>query len=228
MASPLLCFRPHLVSSRGDRTVTGGSNSRLATLWKLRSSTSALSRKTPSSSSAIFSPEKLGLLFAGGQSDGFSRLACSGCRARGECAAAGPARRARYLPRSPPRQRYDLGRDPRVARDRRGEPRLESVIGGRLLIRFGEPRRYFDPPLDVWRFHLLAGLVSTAVAATIGTTTLSLAVIWAPTHTGPLWLTGGSAMRSVCSSRRRRSCCGFMTPGLDGRGSSSSKPSCSS
>jgi PAS domain S-box-containing protein len=51
---------------------------------------------------------------------------------------------------------------------------LEGLIGAYLVTRFNERRRDFERPGDVWRFFMLAGLVSTAAAATIGVTSLEL------------------------------------------------------
>ena len=66
---------------------------------------------------------------------------------------------------------------------------LEGLVGAYLVNRFANGRNAFDRPHDVFRFALLAGLVSTSVSATIGVTSLSLGgyADWA--NYGAIWLT---------------------------------------
>jgi diguanylate cyclase (GGDEF)-like protein len=52
---------------------------------------------------------------------------------------------------------------------------LEGVLGCYLVNRFAASRRFFERAQDIFRFALLAGMVSTALSATIGVTTLALA-----------------------------------------------------
>jgi len=51
---------------------------------------------------------------------------------------------------------------------------LESVVAAYLVIHFANGRRAFERGTDTFKFALLAGTVGTAVAATIGVTSLSL------------------------------------------------------
>lgn len=51
---------------------------------------------------------------------------------------------------------------------------LEGLIGAYLVNRFANGRNAFERVPDVFRFAILAGVVSTAVAATFGVTALSL------------------------------------------------------
>jgi signal transduction histidine kinase/CheY-like chemotaxis protein len=52
---------------------------------------------------------------------------------------------------------------------------LEGVLGAYLVRRFANGRNAFRHPRDVFRFAVLAGLLSTTVSATLGVTSLSLA-----------------------------------------------------
>src|SRR5579863_10361672 len=52
---------------------------------------------------------------------------------------------------------------------------LEGVVGCYLVNRFAHGHRAFERAQDIFRFTFLAGMVSTAISATIGVTTLSLA-----------------------------------------------------
>jgi len=66
---------------------------------------------------------------------------------------------------------------------------LEGLIGAYLVTRFAHGRSAFDRGTDTFRFALLAGTVGTAVAATMGVTSLSLAG-FAPWHDyRDIWLT---------------------------------------
>jgi len=51
---------------------------------------------------------------------------------------------------------------------------LEGLLGAYLINKFANGRNCFDRPVDVFKFALLAGLVSTTISATIGVTSLSL------------------------------------------------------
>ncbi len=66
---------------------------------------------------------------------------------------------------------------------------LEGLVGAFLVNRFARGRRACDRTGDLFRFAVLAAVVSTAVSATIGTTTLSLGG-FAPWADYPsIWLT---------------------------------------
>ncbi len=66
---------------------------------------------------------------------------------------------------------------------------LEGLIGAYLVTRFANGRNAFERGPDTFRFALLAGTVGTAVAATIGVTSLSLGGFapWRDYH--DIWLT---------------------------------------
>jgi len=66
---------------------------------------------------------------------------------------------------------------------------LEAVVGCYLVTRFANGRAAFDRPQDIFKFAGLAGLVSTAVSATCGVTSLTLGgyADWA--HYRSIWLT---------------------------------------
>ncbi len=51
---------------------------------------------------------------------------------------------------------------------------LEGLVGAYLVNRFANGRYAFDRPLNIFKFAVFAGIVSTAVCATIGVTTLCL------------------------------------------------------
>jgi PAS domain S-box-containing protein len=66
---------------------------------------------------------------------------------------------------------------------------LEAVLGVHLVNRFAGGRGVFTRPQDVFKFVVLAGLVSTAVSATAGVTSVSLGG-WAEwSDYGRIWLT---------------------------------------
>ncbi|MGA8873374.1 MAG: MASE1 domain-containing protein [Candidatus Acidiferrales bacterium] len=52
---------------------------------------------------------------------------------------------------------------------------LEGVVGCYLVMRFAHGHRAFERAQDIFKFAFFAGMVSTAISATIGVTTLSLA-----------------------------------------------------
>ena len=66
---------------------------------------------------------------------------------------------------------------------------LEALIGGSLVNRFARGRAAFDAVESTFRFVVLAGLLSTAVSATIGVTSLWLFGLSTGAGYGPTWLT---------------------------------------
>ena len=66
---------------------------------------------------------------------------------------------------------------------------LEGILGSYLVNRFAASRRFFERASDIFRFAFLAGMVATAVSATIGVTSLALAGFadWAKYST--IWCT---------------------------------------
>src|SRR5438309_6007395 len=65
---------------------------------------------------------------------------------------------------------------------------LEGVVGAYLVNRFAGGRNAFERAPDVFRFALVAALLSTTVSATVGVTTLAISgyANWA--DYGPIWL----------------------------------------
>src|SRR5579863_3942850 len=68
---------------------------------------------------------------------------------------------------------------------------LEGVVGCYLVNRFAHGHRAFERAQDIFRFTFLAGMVSTAISATIGSITLSLAGLANGPCYAPSWGTGG-------------------------------------
>jgi PAS domain S-box-containing protein len=66
---------------------------------------------------------------------------------------------------------------------------LEGFVGAYLVNRFARGRHAFERPQDMLQFAVLAGMVSTAVSATFGVTSLSLAGIARWADYGSIWLT---------------------------------------
>jgi signal transduction histidine kinase len=66
---------------------------------------------------------------------------------------------------------------------------LEAVIATRLVDRWAGGRTAFERPRGVIRFALLAGVLATAVSATIGVTSLVVAGLATWPEFGPIWLT---------------------------------------
>jgi len=66
---------------------------------------------------------------------------------------------------------------------------LEGLFGAYLVERFARGRHVFDRPPDIFRFVLLAAIVSTTVSATIGVTTLALGGFATWNEYLPIWLT---------------------------------------
>jgi signal transduction histidine kinase len=66
---------------------------------------------------------------------------------------------------------------------------LEGQFGAYLVERFARGRHAFDRPPDIFRFVLLAAMLSTTVSATIGVTTLALGGFAPWSEYAPIWLT---------------------------------------
>jgi diguanylate cyclase (GGDEF)-like protein len=66
---------------------------------------------------------------------------------------------------------------------------LEGVVGCYLVKRFAAGRRVFEHAQDIFKFALLAGIVSTTVSATIGVTTLASAGFADWNIYGSIWST---------------------------------------
>lgn len=66
---------------------------------------------------------------------------------------------------------------------------LEGLAGASLVNRFANGRRVFERAQDIFKFVALAGLLSTAVSATVGVTTLSLGGYASWNRYGAIWLT---------------------------------------
>ena len=66
---------------------------------------------------------------------------------------------------------------------------LEGLIGSYLVTRFAGGRNAFDRAPNVFRFSVLAAILSTTVSATCGVTSLSLGGFADWAKYGPIWLT---------------------------------------
>lgn len=66
---------------------------------------------------------------------------------------------------------------------------LEAVAAAFLLSRFARGRDAFIHPQGVFKFALLGGMCSTAIAATIGVTVLCIGGLATWATAGPIWLT---------------------------------------
>ena len=66
---------------------------------------------------------------------------------------------------------------------------LEAVVASFLVIRYANGRRAFDWTRDVLRFAFFAGVISTAVAATFGVTSLTLGGFASWSQYGLIWRT---------------------------------------
>ena len=66
---------------------------------------------------------------------------------------------------------------------------LEGLIGARLVRRFAQGTEAFNRAPDVFKFALLAGLLSTAVSATVGVTSLIWSGLASPNEYLTVWLT---------------------------------------
>jgi len=66
---------------------------------------------------------------------------------------------------------------------------LEAVVGCYLVTRFAGGRNAFQRSQNIFKFVLLAGMVATAVGASIGSATLVLAHLAEPSRQLSIWLT---------------------------------------
>jgi diguanylate cyclase (GGDEF)-like protein len=66
---------------------------------------------------------------------------------------------------------------------------LEGVVGCYLVNRFAGGQHAFERTQDIFKFALLAGMVSTTVAATVGVTSLALGGFADWTRYGSIWCT---------------------------------------
>jgi diguanylate cyclase (GGDEF)-like protein len=66
---------------------------------------------------------------------------------------------------------------------------LEGLLGAYLVLRFARGRNAFDRGPDTIKFAILAGVLSTTVAATFGVTSLSLGGFASWANFKPIWLT---------------------------------------
>jgi diguanylate cyclase (GGDEF)-like protein/PAS domain S-box-containing protein len=66
---------------------------------------------------------------------------------------------------------------------------LEGLVGACLVNRFARGVKAFDRTQDVFKFALFAGMISTAVSATFGVTSLSLGRVASWHNYGSIWLT---------------------------------------
>ncbi|HSA94120.1 MAG TPA: MASE1 domain-containing protein [Terriglobales bacterium] len=66
---------------------------------------------------------------------------------------------------------------------------LEAVVGAHLVNEFAGGRQAFQRAQDKFKFAILAGMVSTTVAATFGVTSLALGGFAPWNHYGSIWLT---------------------------------------
>jgi diguanylate cyclase (GGDEF)-like protein len=66
---------------------------------------------------------------------------------------------------------------------------LEGVVGCYLVTRFARGPHSFEKAQDIFKFGLLAGVVSTTVSATIGVTSLALGGFANWAMYGPIWCT---------------------------------------
>src|SRR5207244_12645357 len=66
---------------------------------------------------------------------------------------------------------------------------LEGVVGAYLVNRFAGGRNAFERAPDVFKFALVAAMLSTTVSATVGVTTLAVSGYAKWADYGPIWLT---------------------------------------
>ena len=66
---------------------------------------------------------------------------------------------------------------------------LEAVVAAYLVNRFAHGRKAFEQAVDVFKFAVLAGFVSTLVSATVGVTSLAFAGLAPWTKYFAIWLT---------------------------------------
>lgn len=66
---------------------------------------------------------------------------------------------------------------------------LEAIAGWYLLNRFANGCKAFERTPDIFKFAVLAGLVSTTISATLGVTSVCLGGLASWSGFGPIWLT---------------------------------------
>ena len=66
---------------------------------------------------------------------------------------------------------------------------LEGVVGCYLVVRFARGPQAFERAQDIFKFAFLAGIVSTAICATVGVTSLALGGFADWKEYGPIWRT---------------------------------------
>src|SRR5438132_7316498 len=66
---------------------------------------------------------------------------------------------------------------------------LEGLIGAQLVNRFAHGRQVFNRAEDIFRFAVLAGLLSAMVSATFGATSLAVTGLAGWANYAPIWLT---------------------------------------
>jgi len=66
---------------------------------------------------------------------------------------------------------------------------LEGLVGAYLVSRFANGPHFCERPQDIFKFTLLAGVVSTMISATIGVTSLALSGLASWTDYTSIWLT---------------------------------------
>jgi integral membrane sensor domain MASE1 len=66
---------------------------------------------------------------------------------------------------------------------------LEGVVGCYLISRFARGKQAFEQAQDIFKFGLLAGVVSTTISATFGVTSLALGGFADWTRYGSIWCT---------------------------------------
>ncbi len=66
---------------------------------------------------------------------------------------------------------------------------LEGLVGAYLISRFANGQHVFNRGNDIFKFVILAGLLSTAISATFGVTSLVLNGLAAQANYAPIWLT---------------------------------------
>ncbi len=66
---------------------------------------------------------------------------------------------------------------------------LEGLVGAYLINRFANGRHVFNRGNDIFKFVVLAGLLSTTISATIGVTSLIWTGLATPADYAPIWMT---------------------------------------
>jgi PAS domain S-box-containing protein len=66
---------------------------------------------------------------------------------------------------------------------------LEGWVGAELVARYARGRRAFEHPHDIFKYAVLAGMLSTTIAATVGATSLIGAHLARPEEFGAIWFT---------------------------------------